>query len=174
MTFEESLHETQAPKEVQDNLALLTLPFSSFSGTEETGQLLVHRALAEDVQGIFKELFLMRFPIEKMVPIVAYDWDDEASMQDNNTSSFNYRPIMGTERLSNHSWGFAVDINPRTNPYFARDGKVYPLGATYDTNAMGAITSEGPVVALFKRYGWDWGGDWTSVKDYQHFEKVLS
>jgi hypothetical protein len=24
----------------------------------------------------------------------------------------------------------------------------------------------------FKELGWDWGGDWTSLKDYQHFEKL--
>ena len=24
---------------------------------------------------------------------------------------------------------------------------------------------------LFKEHGFSWGGDWNSVKDYQHFEK---
>jgi len=26
-------------------------------------------------------------------------------------------------------------------------------------------------VKIFKKYGWKWGGDWNSVKDYQHFSK---
>jgi hypothetical protein len=26
---------------------------------------------------------------------------------------------------------------------------------------------------IFKKYGWEWGGDWTSIKDCQHFEKNL-
>ena len=27
------------------------------------------------------------------------------------------------------------------------------------------------IVAIFKKYGWSWGGDWTSFKDKPHFEK---
>ena len=172
MTLEDALKGTEAPLEVRESQILLTVPFYSFEGIQKEGQLVVHRELAKDLEEIFSELFLMRFPIEKMIPIVAYDWDDLRSMEDNNTSSFNYRVIMQTDRLSNHSWGRAIDINPRTNPYFARDGKVYPEGAQYDTEALGAVTADGPVVPLFKKRGWDWGGDWTSVKDYQHFEKL--
>jgi len=29
------------------------------------------------------------------------------------------------------------------------------------------------VVAIFKKYGWTWGGDWTSFKDKPHFEKTF-
>ncbi len=29
----------------------------------------------------------------------------------------------------------------------------------------------GPVVAAFARIGWEWGGDWNSAKDYQHFSE---
>jgi len=29
------------------------------------------------------------------------------------------------------------------------------------------------VVKTFKRLGWTWGGEWKSLKDYQHFEKVV-
>jgi peptidoglycan L-alanyl-D-glutamate endopeptidase CwlK len=29
------------------------------------------------------------------------------------------------------------------------------------------------VVAIFKKYGWEWGGDWASLKDYPHFQKAL-
>lgn len=27
------------------------------------------------------------------------------------------------------------------------------------------------IVAVFKKYGWSWGGDWSSFKDKPHFEK---
>lgn len=29
------------------------------------------------------------------------------------------------------------------------------------------------VVAIFKKHGWVWGGDWKSLKDYPHFEKAM-
>ncbi|REE01527.1 M15 family metallopeptidase [Marinoscillum furvescens] len=29
------------------------------------------------------------------------------------------------------------------------------------------------VVAVFKHYGWEWGGDWTRFKDYPHFQKTF-
>lgn len=29
------------------------------------------------------------------------------------------------------------------------------------------------VVEVFKMYGWEWGGDWKSFKDYPHFQKTL-
>lgn len=171
VTLEEALTGSSCPDSVRETLELLTLPFVGFDGQEHEGQLVVHRALASEVKDVFSTLFSMRFPIEKMIPIVAYGWDDVASMEDNNTSAFNYRVIMGTDRLSNHSFGEAIDINPLLNPYFARDGKVYPEGAVYDTRIPGTVTSG--VVELFTSYGWTWGGHWESVKDYQHFEKKV-
>jgi hypothetical protein len=27
------------------------------------------------------------------------------------------------------------------------------------------------VIDIFKKYGWKWGGNWRSSKDYMHFEK---
>lgn len=170
-TLDEAILHSPCPNSVRENLILLSLPFIDFNEHERVGQLVVHRALAKDVEDIFSTLLKMRFPIEKMIPIVAYAWDDVASMEDNNTSSFNYRVIMGTDRLSNHSYGEAIDINPLLNPYFARDGKVYPEGAVFDTNIKGTVTPE--VVDLFTSHGWTWGGHWESVKDYQHFEKKV-
>ena len=29
------------------------------------------------------------------------------------------------------------------------------------------------VVAVFKHYGWEWGGDWSNFKDYPHFQKTF-
>jgi poly-gamma-glutamate synthesis protein (capsule biosynthesis protein) len=31
------------------------------------------------------------------------------------------------------------------------------------------IRADDPVVRAFESIGWDWGGYWTSLKDYQHF-----
>ena len=71
-----------------------------------------------------------------------------------------------------HSYGYAIDINPVQNPYIK--GKiVLPEGAVYDPAKPGTLAASGPVVKCFQGLGWEWGGNWKSLKDYQHFQKVL-
>jgi hypothetical protein len=152
-------------------LSIVTVPFLNFSGEVGEGQLVVHTDLAEEVTRLFEKLQKIRFPIQQITPVVTYEWDDNASMAANNTSAFNYRFIAGTERLSNHSYGRAIDINPFQNPYTQRDGTVVPTGAVYDTTKPGTVTSE--IASIFKSYGWEWGGDWNERKDWQHFEKPV-
>ncbi len=168
----EALQGTAAPEELRDTLALFDVPYLSFDGLLHQGQLVMHKELAAEVKELFAELIALQFPIQKVVPIVAYDWDDEASMADNNASAFNYRLILGTDRLSNHSFGRALDINPLQNPYFARDGKVHPVQARYEPLAPGTLTHGSAPVEAFKKRGWTWGGDWKVPIDYQHFEKT--
>lgn len=169
MTLEESLVGKEIPEEIRKNLTLRSVRFFSFDEEEKEGQLVVHAALADEVQQIFEKLFEIRFSIQQIVPVIAYRWDDNASMAANNSSAFNYRIIAGTDRLSNHSYGRAIDLNPMQNPYTQRDGVVVPLGATYDLAQKGTVTPE--VAEVFKAYGWEWGGDWVERKDWQHFEK---
>ena len=100
-----------------------------------------------------------------MVLIDEYDADDEASMEDNNSSSFNFRLISHTNRVSKHGLGMAVDINTLYNPYTkVVDGEriIEPItGEPYlDRDAS----------LLFTEHGFVWGGDWPDRKDYQHFE----
>lgn len=72
------------------------------------------------------------------------------------TGAYVCRPIGGTSTPSNHSWGLAVDLNWQENPF------------TYDPNAARTITPA--VVAVWKRYGFSWGGDWAGKKDFMHME----
>lgn len=167
----DALSGTEASLEVASSLALVHVPYIDFEGKPQTGQLVVHHELCEEVQDIFAALRDAGFPIQKMLPIAAYGWDDEASMADNNTSAFNYRKIIGTDRLSNHSRGKAIDINPLLNPYSAYDGKIYPADATYIPDVPGTITKESAAVGIFKQHGWTWLGERESNADYQHFEK---
>lgn len=163
------------PSAVYRTLACLTVLYHSFDGRVHQGQVVVHRSLKAEVRDIFGKLLAMRFPIEKVIPISEYGWDDDASMADNNSSAFNYRPIAGTDppRWSEHSFGWAIDLNPLLNPFRDRQGVISPEGATYDFSVPGTIVPDGEVVRLFLERGWEWGGHWTSVKDYQHFQKPL-
>lgn len=169
MTLAEALAGKEIPDELKDTLVLIAVPYHSFDGDVREGKLVIHRDLAHEVQHIFKILCEKQFPIQSITPIVAYDWDDDASMAANNSSAFNYRLIRHTDRLSNHSYGRAIDINPYQNPYLQRDGKTVPPGAHYDVRNKGTVTPE--IAEIFISRGWQWGGNWRERKDWQHFEK---
>ncbi len=170
LSLDEALAGKEIPDEIRNALTLVDIPYISFAGETCQGQLVVHAKVAEEVQQLFRRLSETRFPIARIIPIVAYGWDDDASMAANNTSAFNYRRVHGTDRLSNHSYGSAIDINPALNPYTRSDGEVVPPGAIYDRERPGTITPA--IASLFKAYGWEWGGDWLR-KDWQHFQKRI-
>ncbi len=160
---------------VYRTLTLLTVYYYSFDGKVHQGQLVVHRALKAELKKVFAKLFEMRFPIEKVIPVSVYGWDDEASMADNNSSAFNFRPIQRKKDLcwSEHAFGWALDLNPRINPFEDEQGVILPTGAIYDLSVPGTIAPDSEVVRLFLELGWTWGGNWISIKDYQHFQKPL-
>ena len=158
-----------------DDLRQVTVTYLDFQKKRATGVLIVHKEVAPEVRDIFRDLFRRGFLIERITPIEDFNGDDDASMAANNTSAFNCRDITGQPgRFSNHSWGRAIDINPLINPYVKGD-KVYPPeGRKYlnrEVEAPGLINSGSYVVKRFLKAGWKWGGDWTNLKDYQHFEK---
>ena len=171
MTFAEAMRATNAPKNVKSHIVLVKVEYYSFDGRLHSGQLLVDKAVKKDIVDIFKLIKKNKFPIQKVIPIVEYNWSDEASMADNNTSVFNYRFIKDTKRLSNHALGKAIDFNPVQNPAVYASGEVAPKGAVYDATKPGTLDSTNFIVTEFKKRGWRWGGDFTSFKDYQHFDK---
>jgi hypothetical protein len=122
---------------------------------------------------VMRRLFRHRFPIRKMRLIDAYSANDRRSMAADNTSAFNCRYVSGTSRWSEHAYGRAIDVNPIENPY--TDGAGYfspPAGARFgdrSQRAKGLIHRGGNVVRAFAAIGWEWGGDWSGIKDYQHF-----
>jgi hypothetical protein len=157
-----------------EELRLLTLSHWDMTGAPRTGQLVVARELAGEVLSIFERLFARGFPIERMDLIDLFGGNDDASMAANNTSAFNFRNVAGTEVLSNHSFGVAIDINPAVNPMIVGGAIFPPGGAAYldrDRLRPGMIVRPGPVVELFEAHGWEWGGDWSPMKDYHHFCK---
>ena len=151
-----------------------------FNGETAHGELICNQAIAQDLVEIFYELYLAEYRIEKIRLIENYDGDDNASMEDNNTSCFNYRPVTGQDNLSRHALGLAVDINPFYNPYIrgTQEGGriVLPEGSeTYADRSLDfpyKIDSQDLCCRLFLEHGFIWGGNWNSVKDYQHFQKT--
>ena len=177
ISLKESLSGTKAPKEVLDSLTLLNVKYYSFDGRIHKGQIVINNSVKTDVKKLFKKAKRIQFPIKKVIPIVQYNWSDDSSMNDNNTSSFNYRLVAHTTRVSNHSFGRAIDINPFTNPAVHPDGLMEPRNARYDPDTIGALNPQNKLVILMLSHGWEWGGTsyWFKIKgyqDYQHIQKL--
>jgi putative cell wall-binding protein len=157
-----------------DRLALLEMTHWGFDGQIHRGRMVVATDVADDVLGAFARIYDEGFPIERMRLIDDYGADDDRSMADNNTSAFNCRRVTGGSSWSEHSYGTALDINPVQNPY-VRGSTVAPSAGRDYTDRTdvrpGMIVRPGPVTAAFDRIRWGWGGDWSSVKDYQHFSR---
>lgn len=175
MTLQEATRQNPhfiCPPDILARQVLLPIKFYSFEGKIGEGEIVTDRDLAPDIKVLFEAILKEKFPITSAIPMASplFEWNDERSMQANNTSAFNYRSIAGTQKLSNHALGRAIDINPLFNPYI-RGEIVQPAGAKYDPAMPGAITANSFIVQFLKDRGWAWGGEWTSLKDYQHFEK---
>lgn len=148
-------------------------------GVVHKGELVCNKAIAQDLVVIFRQLYQARYPIEKIRLIDDYEADDEQSMRDNNTSSFCYRTVSGSKKLSKHALGLAVDINTRYNPWVRKgaDGRqrVSPdNGRPYADRHKSypyKIVKGDLLYRLFIQHGFQWGGNWRTMKDYQHFEK---
>jgi hypothetical protein len=156
-----------------NRLRLLRVTHWGFDGEVHRGRLVVNRDSAAPMLRTMRTLYRLHFPIRRMRLVDAYGADDHRSMDADNTSAFNCRPVAGTSRWSEHAYGHAIDVNPRENPYVTSDGYVSPPGgapfAHRSRHAPGLIHRNGPVVTAFAEAGWAWGGNWSWPKDYQHF-----
>ena len=146
------------------------------------GKMVVNAAIADKAIDIFRQLYLADYRIERMVLIDNYDADDESSMRANNSSSFNFRFMTGsTTKISKHGLGLAIDINTLYNPYVKEKadgswhiepatGEPYAFDRDNRTDIPYKIDHNDLAYRLFTEAGFEWGGDWISLKDYQHFE----
>ncbi len=154
-------------------LRLLTVSHWGFDGRPHRGRLVVNRDAAAAMLSAMRSLYRLRFPIRQMRLVDAYRADDRRSMAADNTSAFNCRFVAGSPGVwSEHAYGRAIDINPIENPYVTESSYVSPpAGARFadrSAHRRGMIHG-GAVAEAFAAIGWEWGGDWSWPKDYQHF-----
>lgn len=180
------------------DLSYLTIPYYDFNGKIQKGNMVVKKELADEVLLIFQELYTAQYPIERMDTVEDFkssmnsvDFGDQkdadygikldiTSMWYNNTSAFNDRNT-SSGSSSNHSTGCAIDLNPKINPY-VEENRYTPLNAEKYTKRdmsgwsevekKAVINKDSEIYKIFTKYGWSWGGDWETSKDYQHFEKT--
>jgi poly-gamma-glutamate synthesis protein (capsule biosynthesis protein) len=169
-------HRPGCPVPLTD-LRYLQITYVGFDGHAHTGEMVVHRDYTVQVAIVFKRLYDARWPIRRMRLVDDYSGDDNRSMAANNTSGFNCRRVAGSRSWSAHAYGAAIDINPVQNPDLTGTSVAPRAGRRFaatdrSTDAQtspGVISVNGPVVQAFARIGWEWGGNWSSGKDFQHF-----
>jgi hypothetical protein len=158
-----------------EQLRRVEVDFVGFDNQTHRGAMVVNADVVDDVIAIFGDLERQRYPIAKMQTVEHYPKaDDELSMEDNNTSAFNCRPMPSGTSWSLHAYGRAIDVNPLINPYITKSGDLQPktAGAYLDRNRTdpGILHAGDPAVRAFNDRGWIWGGGWYNPIDYQHFE----
>ena len=97
----------------------------------------IHKLFAEE----FKNIFELACELSGYTP--------------ESVQTYNPRRIGGSRRLSMHSFGVAVDFDPRLNP----------MGGT-----PSMLREHLMFVEVFEWCGWTWGGRW-KMKDDMHFQR---
>ncbi len=191
MTFKIELISKQRQKSMENSgawgpsapvsITSLRSVFVSYIDFEENikhdGEIIVLAPIAQATVAVFRELLKRKFPIHSVRPIDEYQANDDISVMKNNTSAYCFRPIEGTNTLSVHSYGVAIDINPYMNPYIApprNPGGMVEI-ADYKMDFLQRFPAQKgmvePIVDVFKKYGFGvWGGHWKWPLDYHHFQ----
>lgn len=156
------------------SLRMLKMTYYGFDGEYHRGTLVVAKSTVGDYKKVFAAALAAKFPINKMKPTSSYGGSDLKAMADDNTSAFNCRHVTGNPyRVSQHSYGNAIDINTRENPYVT-SSRVYPASGlpflVRDRRVPGLIMPNSPIATTMRSLGWHWGARWSNP-DYQHFSQ---
>ncbi|PCJ19611.1 MAG: hypothetical protein COB02_07650 [Candidatus Cloacimonadota bacterium] len=180
MNLQTALHRVSkdCPQWVIEQIVLIKVPFIDFKLQDNFGYLLVHKNLENDLKIIFQKLYQIQFPIYSIIPMSDSKfwndkhWCDNLSMRLNNSTCFNYRTIAGKTKLSTHALGMAIDINPMQNPYICKK-TILPKNGSYQINQIGTFSNNNKAIKIFENRGFFWGGNFSTMKDYHHFEKKV-
>jgi hypothetical protein len=132
-------------QEIEKNLVKIDWPTSKG----------VVKLFVNSIGDIDKKLYLIGQEIAKLPPNERI-WGD-------NPSTYYYRTIKDTNRLSMHSFGIAIDISPSKAQYWKSEASSELAKIGYK-NSMPLS-----VVQIFEKYGFIWGGRWYHY-DTMHFE----
>ncbi|HNE38229.1 MAG TPA: M15 family metallopeptidase [Microthrixaceae bacterium] len=111
----------------------------------------------------------LRLPLRReILPLVAWLIDETErrgyDVHPNETWGYACRPIRGYQKPSNHSWGLAIDINAPANPM------LHGVPGWKALHTSGRTDMPEWMPALWKLYGFRWGGDYRSRQDAMHYE----
>ena len=158
-----SLKNKNIPEEIIDSLSLVEVNYKGFNNQTYTGQIIVHKELVDSTKQVFNRILKETdFPITSIIPLSLFNWN--SSVKYNNSGGFDWRLVKGSNEITDHAFGAAIDINPLINPWINETAN-----RPYDPNLRGTLFSGSNVVKIFREAGWKWGGDWEYSKDWQHF-----
>ena len=122
------------------------------AGNRQTMTVKMHRKLKTEVQAIFKEMADVGFKI--VGGDISYrTWGSDSGFK-------------GRFPQSAHTYGHAFDVNPDQNYCIYGNGTV--VGKYYRPGSDPySVTT--PIINIWKKHGFYWGGDWHSPQDYMHF-----
>jgi hypothetical protein len=157
-------------------LRAIRMNYWDYHGRLQRGTLIGAAWVTHDYIAVFRRAFAAKFMIKKMYPADRYGGVDERAMRAGNTSAFNCRHVTGNPyRMSQHSYGNAIDINTFENPYVT-GSRVYPAKAAVryyyhrerNLKDPGVITRRSAIARALWGQGWAWGARW-ALPDYQHW-----
>ena len=142
----------QTAEEAYSHMAVITVPVWDFADSSRTTKITTYKTLtvnanmADTIVAIFEEIYngSEQFPIKE---VGCYRW----------------------EPGSEHMPGLAIDINSYENYECTLDGTATAGAYWRPGEDPYSIPADGDVVNAFRKYGFGWGGNWNSKKDYMHF-----
>ncbi|MFZ5985824.1 MAG: peptidoglycan DD-metalloendopeptidase family protein [Bacillota bacterium] len=114
--------------------------------------LTVNKAIKDSIIAVFKEI---------------YEHPSKPAIKMGTTSAYNWR-----DGTFEHPQGLAIDISWDDNYMIRADGSIVAGKEWNPTTNQYSLHPAGVIVQTFKKYGWDWGGDWYTSKDYMHFSFI--
>lgn len=141
--------------------------YLNFVGDACFGELEVNKLIQKDTVGVFEDLFKLNFNIESVCK--ANGRLDREIIILNQTTAWNKRKVLGSDKWSKHAFGFAIDLNPRVNPAIpSLQSEIYD----FTGKGPGIITSQ--IVECWKDWGFLWGGEiFPNFWDSHHFEHKI-
>lgn len=131
---------TIKPKWEMDQMGLVTVPFSiplAHCPSIEVNKIYCHKKLISTFTQVFETIH--ENDLHHHIHTFA--------------GCYVYRNKYDQTHLSTHSWGIAIDLNPRTNA----------VGTRGDMNP--------DVIRVFQSYGFEWGGSWKrKYRNPMHFQ----
>ena len=105
--------------------------------------------------------------VDKQLTAVSAELDEYPEWKDylRSAGTFNWRVISGSNRLSGHSFGIAIDLNTKYSNYWQWDCKC--TSERVDLFYKNKIPQG--IIEIFEKHGFIWGGKWYHY-DTMHFE----
>lgn len=161
------------------DLSYLVVTFMGFDGAAHIGEVIVNARYGEQMLDVFETVYAQGFPLEQMRVITYPELDAPPTGDWNDTTSFVCRPVVAQDSgWSMHAYGLAIDLNPFHNPYRRGEVVVPELAAAYTDRTdlrPGMLHADDPgsaaIIDAFAFMGWEWGGNWQTLKDWMHFSE---